>query len=207
MKEETIVLPINHPEAISRAAEIIKSGGVIAFPTDTVYGIGVSAINKNAIDIIYEIKERSKDKAIPILIGDPRELSIISPSLNQRIFHVINHFWPGALTLILPLSPDLPSNLSTTKTIGVRVPDHEFTRELLQATGPLAATSANLSGEESALTAQDVSQTLGSKINLILDGGRSPGGVASTVLDLTGEEPIILRAGPISLEEIKPFLG
>jgi L-threonylcarbamoyladenylate synthase len=206
MKAETPILPINHPDAISRAASIIKGGGVIAFPTDTVYGVGASAFQKAAIDRIYKIKERSKEKAIPILIGDPGELSIISSPPNQQIIQLMDQFWPGALTLILPIAPDLPNNLSTSATIGVRIPDHELTRQLLRATGPLAATSANLSGEESALSAQDVSQILGSKIDLILDGGRSKGGEASTVLDLTGADPVILRVGPITLDDIKPYL-
>jgi L-threonylcarbamoyladenylate synthase len=206
MKAETPILPINHPDAISRAASIIKGGGVIAFPTDTVYGVGASAFQKAAIDRIYKIKERSKEKAIPILIGDPGELSIISSPPNQQIIQLMDQFWPGALTLIFPIAPDLPNNLSTSATIGVRIPDHELTRQLLRATGPLAATSANLSGEESALSAQDVSQILGSKIDLILDGGRSKGGEASTVLDLTGADPVILRVGPITLDDIKPYL-
>lgn len=207
MKTDPSLLPIDHPKAISRAASIISGGGVIAFPTDTVYGVGASVFHQAAIERIYKIKERSKEKAIPVLIGDPGELSLISPAINQQARQITDHFWPGALTLILPIRPDLPPNLSTSATIGVRMPDHEFTQELLRATGPLAATSANLSGEESALTAQDVFQTLGSKIDLILDGGKSPGGEASTVLDLTGAVPVILRDGPISMEDIEIYLG
>jgi L-threonylcarbamoyladenylate synthase len=206
MKAKTSLLTINRPESISQAAAVIKAGGVIAFPTDTVYGLGASAFQEAAVERIYEIKERSREKAIPILIGNPEDLSLISAAPDQRVTQIINQFWPGALTLILPISPDLPGNLSAAATIGVRIPDHDLTRELLRATGPIAATSANLSGQESALTAQDVFQSLGGKIDLILDGGRSPGGEASTVLDLTSPNPDILREGPISLEEIERFL-
>ena len=207
MNADTSLLPIKSPEAISHGAVIIKRGGVIAFPTDTVYGLGASAFNETAVERIYEIKERSKDKAIPILIGDPEELSLISSVPRQLVIQIIGKFWPGALTLILPIAQNLPNNLSTTETVGVRIPDHELTRELLRATGPLATTSANLSGEENALTAEDVYHSLGGKIDLILDGGRSPVGEASTVLDLTGSDPIILREGPIGMEEIRPYLG
>ena len=207
MITDTKTLPIDQPEAISLAAEIINDGGVIAFPTDTVYGIGASAFNEKAIERLYHIKERSKEKAIPVLISDPGELALISPAKGLRLEQVIDQFWPGALTIILPLSPDLPANLSSTKTIGIRVPNHSLTRDLLRVSGPLAATSANLSGEESALTAEDVSRNLEGKIDLILDGGRTPGGVASSVLDLSGAEAMILREGPITMEDLKPFLN
>jgi L-threonylcarbamoyladenylate synthase len=206
MNVETHLLPIDHPEAISLASGIIKNGGVIAFPTDTVYGIGASAFDEGAIERIFEIKERSKDKAIPILISDRSGISLISSSPDQQISQIMDRFWPGPLTLILSAAPELPTNLSTTGTIGIRIPDHDATLDLLQATGPLAATSANLSGEENTLTAQEVLQSLGGKIDLVLDGGKSPGGVPSTVLDCTSDPFQLLREGEISESDILELL-
>ena len=131
-------------EAIQRALEVVKAGGVISFPTDTVYGIGVSAYQEDAIKKVYQVKERSHLKAIPILIYDAEVLEQITTNLLPITDQIINHFWPGPLTLVLPKGPDLPNNLSQTDTIGVRVPDDNLTRELLRQSGPLAATSANL---------------------------------------------------------------
>ena len=202
MKKNTTTLSIDHPRALDIAIEIIEDGGVIAFPTDTVYGIGVSAFNEYAVDKLFRVKGRSLQKAIPILIGDPKDLKLVALPASPAVAVITSIFWPGPLTLILPLHPDLPENLTQTDSIGVRVPDHEFTRELLRATGPLAVTSANLSGELSAITAEDVTSQLDGKIELILDGGSSPGGNASTVVELRQDQPIILREGPISLEEI-----
>ena len=202
MKNETLILCLDQTQSLSAAAGIIRAGGVIAFPTDTVYGIGASAFDETAIEKIYQVKERSQEKAIPILAADPSGLVGITPPPTEMVLSLMEKFWPGALTLILPLLPGLPANLSPTETIGVRIPDHDLTRELLRLTGPLAATSANLTGQESALTADEVLLNLGGKIDLILDGGISPGGVASTVLDCTKTEPLILRTGPVTLEAI-----
>lgn len=202
-----IILPIDHPEAITQAVELIKSGGLIAFPTDTVYGIGVSAFQTDAIERIYHVKGRSSLKAIPILLGDSETAELITPPLSQTVRKITEEFWPGPLTLVVPLLPSLPENISPTPTIGLRVPDHDFTRALLRETGPLAATSANLSGEPSAVTASDVQSRLGGKVDLILDGGRSPSGMASTVLDCTTDHPVLLREGPLSWEDIRAAIN
>ena len=202
MNRKTNLISLNDENAIEMAARTIKAGGVIAFPTDTVYGIGVSAFNAEAIDIVYQVKGRSHLKAIPILISSPGELDNVTPPHSDRVEKVINQFWPGALTLVLPLLPSLPENLSPTSTIGLRVPDYPMTRDLLKMTGPLAATSANLSGQPSALSAGEVLEQLDGRIDLVLDGGPSPGGQASTVLDCTGDEFQILREGPIEWDMI-----
>jgi len=202
MKKETRIMCLDQKQSLSAAAGIIQVSGVIAFPTDTVYGIGASAFDETAIEKLYQVKERSQEKAIPILAVDPSGLAGITHPPGEMVLSLMKKFWPGALTLILPLLPGLPANLSRIKTIGVRIPDHDLTRELLRQTGPLAATSANLSGQESALTADEVLINLGGKIELILDGGISPGGVASTVLDCTKAKPLIIRTGPVTLEEI-----
>ena len=189
------------------AAEVVQAGGVIAFPTDTVYGIGVSAFNEEAIERIYQVKGRSALKAIPILISSPQEMDQISLPASAVITKLIERYWPGALTLILPRLPGLPDNLSPTPTIGLRVPDHQLTRELLRHTGPLAATSANQSGQPSALTAAEVLDQLEGRIDLVLDGGSAPGGQASTVLDCAGEKVKVLRKGPITWENIQETIS
>ena len=201
------ILNIDHSDAIKQAVTLVKSGGLIAFPTDTVYGIGVSAFQAEAIERIYQVKGRSTLKAIPILLGDVEIAEEITPPLSPSVTKLAERFWPGPLTLVLPILPSLPKILSPTPTIGLRVPDHHFTQALLRATGPLAATSANLSGEPSALTADEVHSQLGNMVDLILDGGRSPGETASTILDCTGQEPAILREGPLTWEEIQAALS
>ncbi len=207
MKQEPALLPIDHPAAFERAVSLISSGGLIAFPTDTVYGIGGSAFLPRAIDEIYRVKERSHLKAIPILLADSEDLEKVTPQLTEIAQNLIEQFWPGALTLILPLLPSLPENLSPGPTVGVRIPDHELTRHLLRKTGPLAATSANLAGAPPALTAELVHKQLGGRVSLILDGGRAPGGVPSTVIDCTGGRPELLREGPLAWREIEEFLA
>jgi L-threonylcarbamoyladenylate synthase len=202
MNIKTDLLSLNHPKAFDRALEVIRAGGVVAFPTDTIYGIGVSAFNQSAVEKIYQVKGRSHLKAIPILLSDKKELSQVAINITPSTSKIIQKYWPGALTLVLPGIACLPDNLSTTESIGVRVPDDNLTRELLRRTGPLAATSANLSGRPGALTAFEVLDQLGGKVDLVLDGGPARGRQASTVLDLTGAEPQLLREGPISLEEI-----
>ena len=205
--ERTQILPIDHPDAISTACALIQAGGIIAFPTDTVYGIGVSAFQKEAIDKIYQVKDRSTLKAIPILLGDAEISGQITPALSPAAQILAEAFWPGPLTLILPLLPSLPDNLSPSETIGLRVPDHPFAQALLRETGPLAATSANLSGQPSALNADEVLAQLGSRVDLILDGGTSPGGEASTVLDCAAETPHVLREGPLAWADIQAALA
>jgi L-threonylcarbamoyladenylate synthase len=198
----TIIRPANHPGAIERALEILHGGSLVAFPTDTVYGVGGLAFNAAAIDEIFQVKDRSTEKAIPILIGSIDQLPLVSGEINDLARRLAARFWPGPLTLVIPSSPRLPANLSPSQTVGVRMPDHPLALALLQQAGPLAATSANLSGGPNTLTAQEVFAQLNERIPLILDGGRTPGGQPSTVVDFTGVEPIILRPGPISLEEL-----
>lgn len=200
-------LAIDHPQAFAQAEKLILSGGVIAFPTDTVYGIGASAFQAEAIEGIYHIKGRSYLKAIPILLADLADLQKLTLPLSPTAARLAQGFWPGALTLILPKLPTLPEILSPTPTIGVRIPDHDGTRSLLRSVGPLAATSANLTGQSPALTADQVEESIGSRVQLILDGGKAPGGISSTVIDCSGQEPVLLREGPLSWDEITGYLS
>ena len=207
MNKKTELISLSHPNVFDQAAAVIQAGGMVAFPTDTVYGIGVSAFDEKAIEKIYDVKGRSHLKAIPILVGDEENLAQITPPIPLYIQQIIDNFWPGPLTLVLPMRSELPGNLSPWPTIGLRLPDHDIIRRLLQETGPLAATSANLSGEPSALTADEVLQQLEGRIDLILDGGPVPGGQASTVLDCSGEKMKVLREGPISLSAIHQVIN
>ncbi|MEJ2446746.1 MAG: L-threonylcarbamoyladenylate synthase, partial [Anaerolineales bacterium] len=156
MNQTTEILPIDQSLALARAAKLVRSGKLIAFPTDTVYGIGACAFQKEAIERIYHVKDRSHQKAIPILLADLEDLRDITPPLSSSAERLAERFWPGALTLVLPLLPSLPDNLSPSPTIGVRIPDLDSARAMIRVTGPLAATSANLSGEPPALTANQV---------------------------------------------------
>jgi len=204
MKTET--LPTTNPESFARAVEILNQGGLVAFPTDTVYGLAAQVNNPAAIEKLYQAKQRSKEKAIPVLLGSPAELDQVAASVNPEAQRLADAFWPGPLTLVIVGHPDLPDNLAPGSTLGVRVPDHVDALTLLGLTGPLAVTSANLSGGENASSAAEVAAQLSGRIDLILDGGVTPGGQPSTVVDCTSETLTILRSGPISQDEIQQKL-
>ena len=203
----TEMLPIAYPQAILRALALIQAGELVAFPTDTVYGLGASIIDPQAIDQLYVVKGRDTAKAIAVLIGDLDDLPRVCRDINRNALRLAAHFWPGPLTLVVARQYGLPDNLSPLPTIGVRMPDHPVALTLLKKTGPLAVTSANRSGQPSASTAQQVFQQLGGQIPLIIDGGQTPGGQPSTVVDCTGPEPAILRHGPISPQAIQAALA
>jgi L-threonylcarbamoyladenylate synthase len=156
---------------------------------------------------LYSAKGREISQAIAILISTPDQLSEVSESPSRSARILARRFWPGPLTLIVPRHPNLPETLSPTPTIGVRIPDHDFVLKLLKLTGPLGVTSANISGRENTNTAQEVLQQLDGRIHLLIDGGTSPGQIPSTVVDCTTEELVILRSGPISLEEIQQAIA
>ncbi|MEN6436889.1 MAG: L-threonylcarbamoyladenylate synthase [Anaerolineaceae bacterium] len=198
----TQIVHINDPHALEIARAVLLTGGLVAFPTDTVYGLGCLLRDSKAIDRLYQVKERSQSKAIAVLIGDVSDLQQLTVSVPPLAASLAQHFWPGALTLIFPIHPDLPPNLSPFPTIGIRMPDHAFARELLRLMGPLATTSANISGQESPVSAEEVADQLNGRIELILDGGKTPGGIPSTVVDCTTPEPRILRAGALSAETL-----
>ena len=199
---ETKQIKTNQPDAIPTALELLRAGNLVAFPTDTVYGLGADLFNPEAIEKLYQVKERAHLKAIPVLLSNPAALDQITSEMNVLARRLADQFWPGPLTLVVPAHPHLPENLSPLPTIGVRMPNHPDALALLEASGPLAVTSANLSGQENSLTAGQVYAQLAGRIPIILDGGTTPGGSPSTVVDCTGPEPVILRSGPISLAEL-----
>jgi L-threonylcarbamoyladenylate synthase len=187
---------------IQQALEILQNGGILALPTDTVYGLGALAFDNAAIESIYIAKDRPIEKAIPILIGDLSDLDKVAENIPNMALRFAARFWPGPLTCIVPKKQTLPLAVSATSTVAVRIPNHPDALALLRAAGPMAVTSANISGQPSPSTADEVYTQLNGRIPLILDGGKTPSGIPSTLVDCTGTKPVILREGPISLEEL-----
>ncbi len=180
------------PEGLARAAELLRDGQVVAFPTDTVYGVGVAASRPERLDALFDLKQRPAEKRVPILVADLAQAVAAGWIADVRAHHLSERFWPGPLTLILPGTDD---------TQAFRAPDHPVALELIATAGPILATSANRSGEPDTLGADEVLiafATQQDELAAVVDGGRVPGGVASTVLDLSVTPARILREGPIS---------
>lgn len=201
------IIPASEPGNLTQALKLLQRGQPVAFPTDTVYGVGALVNNAGAIQQLYRIKGRDAAKAIAVLVSDPADLERITNGMTASAARLAQRFWPGALTLVVSAHPDLPANLSPLPTVGVRMPDHPQALALLKLSGPLAVTSANLSGAANTVSAQEVFDQIGALIPLILDGGKTPGGAPSTVVDCTTEPVKILRAGPISAEQIAAALA
>jgi L-threonylcarbamoyladenylate synthase len=199
---QTEILAINDPKALARAIEVLTSGGLVAFPTDTIYGLGALAFDEQAVSRISDVKGRGTGKAIPILIGNFSQLSLVAAGVGKNCETLARRFWPGPLTIVLPRHASIPDAITPLSTVGVRIPNFAPALELLKLTGPLAVSSANLTGQGSSSTARGVEAQLGGKIPLILDGGVTPGGIPSTVVDCSQIPPIIIREGPISFEQI-----
>ena len=203
---KTEIISSNSPNAKAQALAVLRSGGLVAFPTDTVYGLGCLAFDGKAVESIYAAKDRPVEKAIPILVGEIMDTQKIVTEFPPVPRILALRFWPGPLTCILPKKPTLPEAVSATSTIGVRIPDEVTARVLLRDSGPMAVTSANISGQPSPSTAEEVFNQLNGRIPLIIDGGRTPGGVPSTVVDCLSDEIKILREGPISADDIQNYL-
>lgn len=190
----------DEPGAIAETAEYVEAGQLVCLPTDTVYGVGCHAFNETAIRQLYAIKQRPLDKAIPILIADFSDLPKVTSHLPNLARSLTNQHWPGSLTIIVPKHPNVPDLLSADDTIAVRVPDHNVVRTVIRmAGGAMAMTSANISGQPPAQTAEEVLGYLNGLVTAVLDAGAAPMGQASTVVDCTGTKPIVLREGPIKI--------
>jgi L-threonylcarbamoyladenylate synthase len=192
---------------IQRAAQIILQGGLVAFPTETFYGLAGEAGNEAALEKIFRVKGREEGKPLLLLAADKSWLPglvLEVPALAERL---MNGFWPGPLTLVFKASPRIsPLLTANTGKIGIRVSSHPVAQALVQAVGrPITGTSANLSGKASTSTAQEVFQSLGESLGAILDGGRTAGGPGSTVLDVSGPSPRIIREGAVTGKELAPF--
>ncbi len=204
---KTILLPADHPDTLPTALDFLRRGELVAFPTDTVYGLGADLHNFQAIEGLYLAKGREASKAIAVLVGSPADLAGVAGELPENAQRLAQRFWPGPLTLVVPRHPGLPDNLSIDPTVGVRMPAHPFALALLEAAGPLAVTSANLSGAASPVTASEVITQLEGRITLVVDGGTTPGGIPSTVVDCTTPQLRILREGPVSVQEIQEVIN
>jgi L-threonylcarbamoyladenylate synthase len=204
---QTEIIRADHPSAISHAVDVLKHGGLVAFPTDTVYGMAALPFKEENVEGLFSAKGRSNTRAIAILIGDYKDLKSVVMQFDEKSLRLAHRFWPGPLTLVVPKLPILPDALSQDGTIGVRMPDHPIALALLRKIGPLAVTSANISGEENANTAEEVNRQLNGRVHLILDGGKISGGVPSTVVDCVSASLTILRQGPITMEAIKAALS
>ena len=203
------ILDATVPSAIRQAAACIQAGGVVAFPTETVYGLGADALNERAVAQVFAIKQRPAFDPLIVHIAQAGAVPYYASGIDERARVLMQRCWPGPLTLVLPKQPVIPDLVTAgLGTVGLRMPAHPVALSLLRAAGtPIAAPSANPFGYVSPTTAQHVQDTLGEKIELILDGGPCPVGLESTVCALNGEEAVVLRPGGLSVEEIEALIG
>jgi L-threonylcarbamoyladenylate synthase len=200
----TVRLSIAAPDALQRAVSILRLGQVVAFPTDTVYGVGAHAFLPEAVARLYAVKGRPPGMAIPLLLSDAALMQSVCTVIPPLAWILAERFWPGALSLVLLRAMAVPS-LATAggPTVAVRVPDQPLVRDICRALGaPLAATSANLHGRPAPVTADEAWTAVAGQVPLLLDGGRCPGGRASSLLDLTVTPPVLLREGPVTAEQL-----
>lgn len=189
-------------DQLADAVGMLKRGGIVAFPTETFYGLAVDPFCRTALVALFELKRRAAGKPILVLIDHIEQLALLVKSVPKQYIPLMKRHWPGPLTLIFPAKKSLPEELTGgTGTIGVRISSHPLARELLRASGiPLTATSANISACPPPQTAQAVVEMFGASLCYVLDGGKTAGGLSSTVVGLKGNTPIVLRQGPIRLE-------
>ena len=194
---------------IQKAAEIIQEGGLVAFPTETVYGLGADALNPLAVARIFEAKNRPQFDPLIVHVADLRQAEILVLRFPEKALRLAEKFWPGPLTLVLPKSSMVPDLVtSSLPTVALRIPRHPMALELIHESGrPIAAPSANPFGQVSPTTADHVRRSLGDKVDLILDGGACEVGVESTVISFAEKEPVLLRPGGVALEEIQALIG
>jgi L-threonylcarbamoyladenylate synthase len=195
-------------QGIKQASQLILQGGVVAFPTETFYGLGADAGDVVALQKVFQIKGREENKPLLLLVAGRTWVQDLVKKISPAAEALIERFWPGPLTLVFEASAHLPPILTAnTGKVGLRVSSHPVTQALVQAVGrAITGTSANLSGQASLSLAAQVSQALGKKVDAILDGGKTAGGLGSTVLDVSAVLPKIIRQGAISQEELAPFL-
>jgi L-threonylcarbamoyladenylate synthase len=204
---KTEIIRAQNRDARRRAVGVLDAGGLVAFPTDTVYGLAAYPWNAEAVRRLYQVKRRPKELPIPLLLSDVGELERVA-AFAGPCRDLPERFWPGGLTLVLPKNASVPDAVSDRPTVAVRVPDLDLARDLIRgAGGVLAVTSANLSGASSPVTAQQVEEQLGGLISLIVDGGPCEGGIPSTILDCSVSPPLLLRRGATSEADLRAVVG
>jgi L-threonylcarbamoyladenylate synthase len=201
-------LTLRQKQQVAEAVSILKSGGVIAFPTDTVYGLGCDYRNREAALRIYEIKGRPPKMALPLLLGNARQISEVALDVPEVARRLAAKFWPGALTLVVKKHPSVPDFITAGgDTVAVRLPAHPVPVALARGLGaPIVGTSANLSGQPSALNAEEACAVLGDRVDMVIDDGQVPGGKESTIVDVSGERPVVLREGAIIPAQLQRFI-
>ena len=193
---------------IKDAVEVLANGGVAAIPTDTLYGLAANAFDESAVLKIYELKGRPDGMALPLLLSEADDVRMCAEDVPQAAWILMERFWPGALTLVVSKSASVPAIVTAgLDTVALRVPDHPVPRAIAKTLGaPITGTSANLSGRPGITNAAAVRREFGDAIDFVLDGGDAPGGVASTIVDVSGDELRVLREGAVSMEEIEAVL-
>ena len=206
---KTLMLSAEKREDVALAAKLIREGRLVAIPTETVYGLGANGMDAGAVLHIFEAKGRPQDNPLILHISEPREMENICHDIPQAAWLLAERFWPGPLTMVLPVRDNVPKRTTAgLDTVAVRCPKTAATRELIRLAGvPVAAPSANRSGKPSTTTAAHVLHDMDGRIDAILDGGACEVGVESTIVDLTGERPRLLRPGGVTPEELKALLG
>lgn len=194
---------------IEEAIGILKEGGIVAFPTDTVYGLAAAMSIPGAVERVYAVKRRPADMALPLLVGNVSGIAGLAATLSPTAVRLIEAFMPGPLTIVLAASSAVPKTITAGGgTVAVRIPAHPTPIALIGGTGgPITGTSANVSGLASPLTAAEVRSQVGEDIDLIIDSGEPCPGAASTIVDVTGATPIVLREGAISLARLQEVVG
>ena len=200
--------PAVREESVARAADQVREGRVVVLPTDTVYGVGADAFDVVAVAMVLAAKHRGREMPPPVLVPNPRTVDGLATDVPLYARILMRQFWPGPLTLVVRAQPSLQWDLGETNgTVALRMPDDEVALLLLAEVGPMAVTSANLTGRPAATTAQDALAQLGGAVAAYLDDGPRTGGLPSTILDCTGEEPVVLRTGALSPADIRAVLG
>lgn len=193
---------------IASAISALKGGGLVVMPTDTVYGIGADAFDGAAVAALLAAKGRGRDMPVPVLVGSWHTIDGLVYSVPESARELIRAFWPGALSLVVQQAPSLQWDLGDAQgTVMLRMPLHPVAIDLLREVGPMAVSSANISGRPAAVTAADAREQLGDLVEVYLEAGPSANGAASTIVDLTGAQPRILREGPVSSADIATVLG
>lgn len=200
--------PAGRADGLAAAARAVRGGRLVVLPTDTVYGVGCDAFGERAVAALLAAKHRGPDMPVPVLVGSWSTIDGLVSAVPQAARELIEAFWPGPVSLVLPHAPSLSWNLGDSRgTVMLRMPLHPVALELLREVGPMAVSSANVSGRPPATTVGDAEEQLGSSVEVYLDGGPSGAPVASTIVDLTADAPRLLREGDVTAEQVGAVLG